>query len=86
MSTFYLSADSLTDPHAWIQWKGTDVCADAHCACGEVGHVDAEFFYNYRCRACGRVYEVGSSVRLYELTPEQSAEVGDDVVEDGGNK
>jgi len=25
-------------PHGWVQWKGTDVCMDVHCACG---HIDA---------------------------------------------
>ncbi len=43
-------------PHGWIQWKGTEVCMDVHCACGELTHVDAEFAYNVQCPVCLRVY------------------------------
>ena len=63
-------------PHGWIQWKGTDVCIDLHCACGDHGHVDADFFYGYECAHCGRKYAVGQIVRLIELTPEQVQQSG----------
>lgn len=71
----YYEAISLQDtpadgPHGWIQWKGTEVCIDLYCPCGHHGHVDAEFFYTYRCK-CGVVYAVGSAVKLIKLTPEQ---------------
>jgi len=33
-------------PHAWIQWKGTDVCMDVRCSCGNHGHVDADFAFS----------------------------------------
>lgn len=59
--------------HAWIQWKGTNVCMDVHCRCGAHGHVDAEFAYFYRCAACGRTFVVGQTVRLYEMVPELEA-------------
>lgn len=64
-----------TEPYGWIQWKGTDVCIDLRCACGHSGHVDADFFYYYRCPACQRLYAVGQNVKLIALTPEQAAEV-----------
>lgn len=32
-------------PHGWIQWKGTDVCMDFHCECGEANHYDGYFAY-----------------------------------------
>lgn len=54
-------------PHGWIQWKGTDVCMDIRCLCGELGHVDAEFAYAVRCKACGRIYEVNGHVKLHEV-------------------
>jgi hypothetical protein len=59
-------------PHGWIQWKGTNVCIDLHCCCGAHGHIDAEFFYNYVCLACGRKYSMSAYVRMIELTPEQA--------------
>ncbi len=60
-------------PHVWIQWKGTDVCCDVRCVCGHGGHLDVEFMYFIRCAKCGRTYQVGQSMPLYELTPEQAA-------------
>jgi hypothetical protein len=51
-------------PHAFIQWKGTNVCADVYCACGNSAHFDVDFFYAVRCAACGAVYDVEPYVRL----------------------
>lgn len=57
--------------HGWIQWKGTDVCIDLHCACGSHGHCDGYGVYAVRCTDCGRKYVVGQNVKLIELdTPE----------------
>lgn len=53
-------------PHLWIQWKGTDLCADVHCACGELSHFDGDFCYFLRCPCCGHVWEVGTHVTLHE--------------------
>lgn len=62
------------DARGWIQWKGTQVCMDVHCACGAHGHIDAEFAYFLKCAHCGRVYATGEVVKLIELTtPEQVA-------------
>jgi len=66
-----LELDKVEGPHCWIQWKGTGVCMDFHCACGKHGHVDAEFAYNVQCPACGRVWVMGSHVRMYEPTEEE---------------
>lgn len=54
-------------PAAWIQWKGTEVCADLHCACGHHGHFDGWFLYFYRCPECGVAYALGSTVRMYPV-------------------
>jgi hypothetical protein len=70
-----IDIDRIPDPHAWIQWKGTNVCMDVHCSCGESGHIDAEFAYYYRCAHCGRGYAVGSSVRLWPLSAAECAVV-----------
>lgn len=56
-------------PNAFIQWKGTDVCADYHCLCGQHFHIDAEFAYNVQCPYCQRIYEVSSVIELRELKP-----------------
>lgn len=51
-----------SDAHMFIQWKGSEVCLDFDCACGESGHIDAAFVYFVRCPACGAVYEMGTQV------------------------
>lgn len=45
-------------PHAFIQWKNTNVCFDFICDCGEQSHYDGWFAYKVRCVACGTVYEM----------------------------
>lgn len=61
-------AEIKKGPHGWIQWKGTEVCMDVHCSCGELTHVDATFAYRIRCGACGRLWAVCSNVLLIEIT------------------
>ena len=53
-------------PHGWIQWKGTDVCMDVHCSCGEISHVDRDFVYFLRCPHCRKVWEVGTHIMLHD--------------------
>ncbi len=55
------------EPHGWIQWKGTDVCMDLHCACGELSHVDTDFVYHMECPYCHRVYFCNGHIELIEL-------------------
>ena len=65
----YEEGDPTPDgPHGWLQWKGTDACIDLRCVCGYHGHVDADFFYYYRCKECGARYAVGAHVRLVPLS------------------
>jgi hypothetical protein len=40
-----------------IQWKGTDVCCDINCSCGESFHFDGMFMYYIRCPHCNQVFE-----------------------------
>lgn len=47
---------SSSHAHGWIQWKGTDVCMDIHCTCGELCHIDDDFVYYIQCPHCNRVY------------------------------
>lgn len=57
-------------PHGWIQWKGTDVCMDLRCKCGETTHVDADFMYHVKCPLCGTVYFCNGHIELIELEVE----------------
>jgi hypothetical protein len=57
-------------PHAWIQWKGTNVCMDIHCKCGEMTHVDNDFAYHVKCCKCGTVYFCNGNIELIELETE----------------
>ncbi len=51
----------------FIQWKGTDVCIDLYCECGEHHHFDGEFLYGWKCLACGRCYTMGSEVSMTKI-------------------
>ena len=55
-----------------IQWKGTAVCMDVYCACGELLHFDTWFAYHIGCSVCGQVYEVGTAVALRNVTREEA--------------
>lgn len=60
----------------WVQWKGTDVCMDVRCECGELTHVDAMFCYFLKCGNCGRKFLVGAHVTLYPLNETEAELVG----------
>lgn len=51
----------------FIQWKGTDVCMDWYCDCGEHNHIDKDFAYEVECDKCHAVYAVGTNVMLRKL-------------------
>jgi hypothetical protein len=57
-------------PHGWVQWKGTEVCMDVHCKCGELFHIDASFAYFVRCPTCDTVYMCNGHIELIELEVE----------------
>lgn len=72
--------DRLDDiPHAFIQWKGTDVCLDFHCVCdyesntGDFGHFDGYFAYRIKCDKCGRVWEMPWHVFPREVTQDNES-------------
>lgn len=66
-------------PHIWIQWKGTDVCCDIHCACGAHCHFDGDFLYFFQCPHCHRYWEVGTHVAIYEVPKERATSCCQDV-------
>ncbi len=72
-------------PHGWVQWKGTDVCMDVNCKCGEHTHVDGWMAYHVKCLKCGTVYMCNGHIELIEIEVEPSntitadANVDDDI-------
>ena len=64
-------------PHGWIQWKGTEVCMDITCSCGEQSHIDADFAYHFECK-CGKKWAIGCNVSLFQLTDDQAKSRGYD--------
>lgn len=60
-----------TVPRGWIQFKGTNLCMDVHCRCGELTHIDGEFIYFLKCTACGTVYELNGNIELIERDPKE---------------
>lgn len=63
----------MSEASASVQWKGTDVCLDFHCSCGEYGHVDGRFAYHYHCVKCGRVYKLRDKIEVEELPENEAA-------------
>lgn len=57
-------------PHGWVQWKGTNVCIDIHCVCGESSHFDGSFMYVIQCPSCNRKYFTNGHVQLIEIEDE----------------
>ena len=74
-----------TKPHVWIQWKGTDVCCDVHCSCGNHSHYDGDFFYTFQCNKCGKYWEVGTHMPIYEVTKEAAGAYVKQLSCDDGN-
>lgn len=54
--------ETITAPAAGIQWKGTNVCMDFHCTCGERSHFDTGFAYAIQCPYCGAKFEMSTIV------------------------
>ena len=71
-------------PFAFIQWKGTDACVDLTCACGAAGHLDGDFLYFVRCRACGAVYALRPYVDLVPVPPDDATDPHDFGPDDAG--
>jgi hypothetical protein len=62
----------------FIQWKGTNVCLDFVCACGNAGHFDGDFAYVLQCAKCGTEWEMPVQIypRRSERNDIQAREVG----------
>lgn len=66
----------FANPSGWIQWKGTDVCADIHCDCGAHYHIDASFAYYVRCPACKGIFALSGHIELLKLSGEELEKFG----------
>ena len=75
--------DTEKDAHAWVQWKGTDVCLDVRCACGFLGHIDADFVYYVKCPRCQKTYECNGHIELIEVDA-SAADVDIEPLEEDG--
>lgn len=62
-------------PSANMQLKGTNICLDVYCVCGESTHVDGEFAHYVLCSKCQRLFEVSQDIKLVELTGEAKYKV-----------
>lgn len=62
----------ISRPSAFIQWKGTDVCMDCWCICGENLHIHGDFAYAVKCHHCGRIFEMSAVVEMRELKDGES--------------
>ena len=65
-----------TRPRLFVQWKGTDLCCDIECECGEYDHLDVEFAYAVKCLSCGRAYALRPRVELVPLSSEEADDYG----------
>lgn len=57
--------------NVFIQYKGTDLCADIWCDCGKHLHVDDYFAYAVQCPYCKAVYELPSFVNAVKVESTQ---------------
>ena len=63
---------------ARLQWKGTKVCMDFHCNCGNTMHLDCRFLYFVMCSGCGADYALSPYVRVVEIPRGMSTELYQD--------
>lgn len=62
--------DISKGPRNFIQWKGTDVCMDFHCTCGNTFHLDEDFTYAVKCLKCECIWRLGTEVSATLITSE----------------
>jgi hypothetical protein len=65
--------------YSFIQWKGSDICLDVHCECGESSHIDADFVYSVECPKCHKKYALNPFIEMVEFedTPEGCHRIGE---------
>lgn len=63
-------------PHAWIQWKATDVFMEATCLCGASFSIQGSHAYVIQCPECGKLYMANGQIELIEVETAGTAIVG----------
>ncbi len=51
----------------YVQWKGTDICADLHCDCGHHTHVCGDFMYTAMCEKCEQHYRLDEHITITKV-------------------
>lgn len=81
----------MTKASTFIQWKGTDICMDFHCECGNDFHVDGYFVYSVLCKSCGTIWTMPTDIAPQKYDPVKHPwvegrdhEIGDQDEEDDG--
>jgi hypothetical protein len=57
--------------NVFIQYKGTDLCADIYCDCGTHLHVDQYFAYAVQCGECKAIWEFPQFVTAVKVETSQ---------------
>lgn len=70
-------------PNCFIQWKGTDVCMDFRCTCGQHYHIDAEFAYALHCVKCDTLWEMPSILYPRKIASFDGIPIKLEIDEDG---
>lgn len=55
----------------FIQYKGTDLCADFYCDCGKHLHYDGYFAYAVKCAVCGAIWELPQTLKMTKVESSQ---------------
>lgn len=62
-----IPGDEVPGTNVFIQYKGTDLCADLYCDCGTHLHYDGYFAYAVKCWGCGSVWELPQMVTMKKV-------------------
>lgn len=73
------SVDSYHTGNVFLQYKGTDICVDLYCTCGDQFHYDGYFATWLRCPHCRKVWELPHLLLCTDVT----GVVDEDRVKDG---
>ena len=61
----------MSDTNMYIQYKGTDLCADLYCDCGTHLHVDEYSAYAVQCWNCKAIWELPQNVTMVKVIETQ---------------
>lgn len=50
-----------------VQWKGTNICMDFVCPCGQDSHFDGFTFGYVKCFKCGQNFELDYRIAITQI-------------------